>query len=93
VHGGVSDGKGVDEFRGGVHLDMVFVAVIRDAAFLRPAGVEVLLAGAARLLGNALRHLPALDLLVLVTAVALFRRLDEAGVDDLAATGNQPSLA
>jgi len=93
VHGGVRHGKSLDKLAGRIDLHVVLVTVIRLAVLLCPAGVEVFLALASRLFSNALGHLAALDLRVLVTAIALLRSLNKTGVDDLAAAGDQPLVA
>ncbi|MBK1860091.1 hypothetical protein JIN80_17660 [Cerasicoccus arenae] len=62
-------------------------------ALLGPTSVQVLLALALRLFGDVFRNLAALDLRVFLSAITLLGSLNEAGVDDLAATGNQAQVA
>ena len=89
VHGGVCDGEGLDNLAGRIDLHVVLVSKIGYMVLLRPTGVQVLLALAAWLAGDAFGHLAALDLRVLIAAVALLGSFDKTDVDDLAATGDQ----
>lgn len=85
----------LDELSLLVDLDMVLVTIVVLTAFLRPSGIDVLVAALVGLvllpfLGVAFLGLPegcsiaGLDLLVLLTGVALAGRLHESSIDDLA---------
>lgn len=100
MHAGICGMVLLDELCLLVSLDVVLVAIVVLAALLRPAGIDVLvvaLVGLALLLplGVVVLGLPEaapvafLDLLVLITDVALAGSLHESGIDNLALVEGQ----
>jgi len=79
-----------DELRSAVDLDVVLVAVEVHLVLFGPAGVTVFLAELVGLGLPGFRSLSLLDLLVLVTVVALAGHFDEVGIDNLAGVGKEP---
>ena len=100
MHAGICGMVLLDELCLLVSLDVVLVAIVVLAALLRPAGIDVLVAALVGLalllpLGVAVLGLPEaapvafLDLLVLITGVALAGSLHESGIDNLALVEGQ----
>lgn len=77
-----------DEAPAPVCIGVQLVAVERLAVLLGPACLHVLLDPLG--IAPVRRYLALLDRRVLLAAVALDRRADNAGVDDLAAAGQEP---
>lgn len=81
------DGIFTDQLLLVIDSDVILVAVVRLPVLLGPARLGVFLALDMRVLFEALRGLTGFDLRVLLPRVALVRRLNKTGVDNLALAG------